>query len=154
MAGLRTSVGIWAFGPNATRFMPGGYHPEAARETILQRTQRAAEALRGVADGFEYHYPSEINDDTAPEIRKALGGMDIYCLALGLFSDPRYGLGGFIHPDRRRRAEVVETAKAGVTWPRASGRTSSSGREGKGTITTSRSTTRPPGGGSSKASRR
>ena len=115
MAGLRTSVGIWAFGPNATRFMPGGYHPEAARETMVQRTQRAAEALRGVADGFEYHYPSEINDDTASEIRKALGGMDIYCLALGLFSDPRYGLGGFIHPDRRRRAEVVETAKAGVT---------------------------------------
>ncbi len=115
MTGLRTSVGIWAFGPNATRFMPGGYHPEAARETILQRTQRAAEALRGVADGFEFHYPTEINEDNAQEIRKALGGADIYCVALGVFSDPRYGLGGFIHPDRRRRAEVAETAKAGVT---------------------------------------
>ena len=115
MAGLRTSVGIWAFGPNATRFMPRGYHPEAAQETIVQRTRRAAAALQGVADGFEYHYPTEINEDNAQEIRKALGSMDIYCLALGVFSDPRYGLGGFIHPDRRLRAEVVETAKAGVT---------------------------------------
>lgn len=114
MAGLRTSVGIWAFGPNATRFVPGGYHPEAARETVAERTRRAAAGLRGIVDGFEYHYPTEIDEETAPEIRRALGGMDIYCLALGTFSNPRYALGGFVHPDRKRRAEVVQSARAGV----------------------------------------
>lgn len=114
MAALRTSVGIWAFGPNATRFMPGGYHPEAARETMVERSQRAAAGLRGLVDGFEYHYPTEITEETAPSIRRALGEMDIYCLALGTFSNPRYGLGGFTHPDPRRRAEVVRIAKSGV----------------------------------------
>ncbi len=132
MAGLRTSVGIWAFGPNATRFMPGGYHPEAAREALVDRTRRAAAGLRGIVDGFEFHYPTEIHEDTASAIRRALGGMDIYCLALGVFSNPRYALGGFINPDRWRRAEVVRIAKAGVTlaarlgarfiiWPGAEG---------------------------------
>jgi xylose isomerase len=130
--GLRTSVGIWAFGPNATRFVPSGYHPEAARETMVDRTRRAAAGLRGVVDGFEYHYPTEINEDTQAAIRRALGGIDVYCLALGVFSNPRYALGGFINPDRWRRAEVVRIAKAGVTlagrlgahfiiWPGAEG---------------------------------
>ncbi len=109
-----TSVGIWAFGPNATRFMPGGYHPEAARETMEERSHRAAEGLRGLVDGFEYHYPTEITEETAPRIRRVLGEMDIYCLALGTFANPRYALGGFTHPDPRRRAEVVKIAKAGV----------------------------------------
>src|SRR3989442_4583294 len=130
--GLRTSVGIWAFGPNATRFVRGGYHPEAARETMIDRTRRAVSGLRGVVDGFEYHYPTEITEDSAAAIRRALGDKDIYCLALGTHSNPRYALGGFINPDRWRRAEVVRIAKAGVTlaarlgahfiiWPGAEG---------------------------------
>jgi xylose isomerase len=130
--GLRTSVGIWAFGANATRFVPGGYHPEAAKETMVDRTRRAVTGLRGVVDGFEYHYPTEITEETAPAIRRALGDMDIYSLALGTHSNPRYALGGFINPDRWRRAEVIRIAKAGVTlaarlgahfiiWPGAEG---------------------------------
>jgi len=114
-ARLRTSVGIWAFGPNATRFMPGGYHPETVKETIIDRTRRAAQGLRGLADGFEYHYPTEINEQNASAIRRTLGEMDIYCLALGTFSMPRYAQGGFINPDRARRTEVVRIAKNGIT---------------------------------------
>ena len=44
---MKTSLGIWAFGPMATRFVPGGYQPEwigepmdakaaAVRRSVLQ----------------------------------------------------------------------------------------------------------------------
>ena len=46
MKRLKNSVGIWAFGPNATRFMPEGYHPEAKGETMVERARRAAELPR------------------------------------------------------------------------------------------------------------
>ena len=35
MKRLKNSIGIWAFGSNATRFMPGGYHDETLNESIL-----------------------------------------------------------------------------------------------------------------------
>ena len=42
---VKNSVGIWAFGPNATRFVPGGYHPEAVYEDMVSRTQRVVSGL-------------------------------------------------------------------------------------------------------------
>ncbi len=30
MNAVKNSVGIWAFGPAVTRFVPAGYHPGAA----------------------------------------------------------------------------------------------------------------------------
>jgi len=53
---LKNSVGIWAFGPHATRFMPSGYHPEAKAESMVERTKRAVEGLGDLVDGFEYHW--------------------------------------------------------------------------------------------------
>jgi len=34
---VRTSLGIWALGSMATRFVPGGYQPEHAGETTVQK---------------------------------------------------------------------------------------------------------------------
>ena len=34
MARVKNGVGIWSFGPSATRFMPSGCHPEAAQENM------------------------------------------------------------------------------------------------------------------------
>lgn len=129
---LKNSVGIWAFGSNATRFVPGGYHPKEGAESMEQRTERAVAGLRDLVDGFEYHYPGEINEENLARIQRILGDKDIYCVALGLFSDPTYALGSFINPDRALRQRAIDTCKAGIDlaasikahfiiWPGAEG---------------------------------
>lgn len=114
MKRLKNSVGIWAFGPNATRFMPDGYHPEVRYETLVDRTKRAVEGLQDLVDGFEYHYPNEINEDNAEQIKKALGEKDVYILALGTFSDPRFKLGAFTNPNPKLRQENLSITKKGI----------------------------------------
>ena len=111
---LKNSVGIWAFGPNATRFMPGGYHPEAVKETMEERVTRAVDGLGELVDGFEFHYPNELNEKNLDRVREALGDKDIYCLALGIFSDPRFALGSFINPKRELRQEAISITKDGI----------------------------------------
>ena len=81
---VKNSVGIWAFGPNATRFVPAGYHPEVVHEDMVTRTKRVVAGLVDIVDGLEYHYPGEINEESVEAIKAALGPMDIYCLAAGL----------------------------------------------------------------------
>lgn len=114
MKRLKNSVGIWAFGSNATRFMPEGYHPEAKHESIIERSKRAVDGLGDLVDGFEYHYPNELNEDNAKAISKALGDKDIYALALGTFSDPQFRLGAFINPDPKLRQKNLEITKHGI----------------------------------------
>src|SRR5437588_9200245 len=91
----------------ATRFVPGGYQPEHAGETTVQRVRRAVDGLGDLIDGYEFHYPAELNEDNVDEIREALGpDHDIYCLAGGLHLDPRFGRGGLVNPDPAVRAEA------------------------------------------------
>ena len=113
---VKTSVGIWAFGPTATRFMPGGYHDEVVEETMEQRTERAARGVGALVDGFEFHYPGELNEENADRIVQIVESynQDVYALALGLFCDSRYGLGSFIHPDEGIREETVGITKKGL----------------------------------------
>ncbi|MEO6890916.1 MAG: TIM barrel protein [Ktedonobacteraceae bacterium] len=129
---VKNSVGIWAFGPNATRFVPVGYHPEVIQEDMVTRTRRVVDGLADVVDGLEYHYPGEIHEDTVEAIKVALGPMDIYCIAAGLHPDPTYKLGVFINPDATLRRQGIETLKRGVDlagtlgahfiiWPGAEG---------------------------------
>ena len=86
----RNSVGIWAFGPAVTRFVPPGYHSEAADEPMVDKTRRVAEGLSDLLDGLEYHYPGEVNEENVGEILSALGdyGMDLPVVAAGLHNDP------------------------------------------------------------------
>lgn len=114
MKRLKNSVGIWAFGAVATRFMPEGYHPETDKETMVERTERAVTGLESLADGFEYHYPGEINEDNADRINKALGDKDVYAVALGTFSNPKFADGAFINPDPELRRENMEITKRGI----------------------------------------
>ena len=114
MKRIKNSVGIWSFGANATRFMPSGYHPEAEKEDMTEKTRRVAGELGDLIDGYEFHYPGEINEDSAPGIITALGGSDLYAIALGLFSDPRYAQGSFINPDKNVREDSLAIAKRGI----------------------------------------
>jgi xylose isomerase len=118
---VKNSVGIWSFGPSTTRFMPGGYHPEVAEEDIVNKVKRVANGLGDLVDGYEFHYPGEVNEENVDKIKQALGEADIYTVALGLFSSPKYALGTFINPDERLRRESVEIAKKGVELAAAIG---------------------------------
>lgn len=41
---MKTSLGIWAFGPMVTRFVPGGYQPEHAGETTVSASGARSKA--------------------------------------------------------------------------------------------------------------
>jgi len=113
---MKTSLGIWAFGPMVTRFVPGGYKPEWANETTVERVRRAVEGLGDLIDGYEFHYPQELNEDTLDEIRDALDGHDIYCAATGLHLDPMFGRGGLVSPDPKIRSEAVKRTVAAADF--------------------------------------
>jgi xylose isomerase len=131
---LRNSVGVWAFGPAVTRFVPPGYHPEAADEPMVDKTRRVAEGLSDLLDGLEYHYPGEINEENVGEILSTLKdhGMDLPVVAAGLHNDPTYSLGAFINPDDELRRRGIDTLRRGIDlcaqvganfiiWPGAEG---------------------------------
>jgi len=92
----------------ATRFVPAGYKPELANQTTSERVRRAVEGLGDLMDGYEFHYPQELNAENLDEVRGALDGHDIYCLASGLHLDQRFGKGGLISPDPATRGEAVK----------------------------------------------
>ena len=104
---MKTSLGIWAFGSMVTRFVPGGYKPGHANETTVQRVRRAVDGLGDLIDGYEFHYPQELNEDSLDAVRDALDGHDVYCMATGLHLDPMFGRGGLVSPDPKVRAEAV-----------------------------------------------
>jgi xylose isomerase len=129
---VKNSVGIWAFGPSVTRFVPPGYHPEVTHEDMVTRTHRVVAGLSDLVDGLEYHYPGEVNEDTVDAIKAALGPMDLYCIAAGLHVDPTYKFGAFINPDPALRRQGINILKRGVDlaatlgahfiiWPGAEG---------------------------------
>ena len=114
---MKTSLGIWALGPMVTRFVPGGYRPERASETTVERVRRAVDGLGDLIDGYEFHYPQELDEDNVDEIREALGpDHDVYCLAGGLHLDPRFGRGGLTNPDPELRAEALRIAVSGAEF--------------------------------------
>jgi xylose isomerase len=130
----KNSVGVWAFGPAVTRFVPPGYHPEVAGEPMVDKTRRVAEGLSDLLDGLEYHYPGEVNEENAEEILQVLRehGMDLPVIAAGLHTDTTYALGVFVNPDYRLRRQGIDTLKRGVDlaseiganfiiWPGAEG---------------------------------
>jgi xylose isomerase len=104
---MKTSLGIWAFGTMATRFVPGGYQPQWANETTAERVRRAVAGLGALIDDYEFHYPQELSADNLDEVREALDGHGIYAVATGLHLDSKFGRGGLVNPDPAIRAEAV-----------------------------------------------
>jgi xylose isomerase len=104
---MKTSLGIWALGSMATRFVPGGYQPQWAGEPTAARVRRAVEGLGDLIDGYEFHYPQELSADNLDDVRDALDGHDVYCMATGLHLDPRFGKGGLSSPEDAVRDEAI-----------------------------------------------
>ena len=99
---MKTSLGIWAFGNMATRFNPAGYKPELSGRSTVEKVRTAVEGLGDLIDDYEFHYPQELSPDNLDEVRDALAGHGIYCIASGLHLDPRFGKGGLAHRTTRR----------------------------------------------------
>src|SRR5437016_8252726 len=104
---MKTSLGIWAFGGMATRFNPGGYKPELAGIPTVDKVRTAVEGLGDLMDDYEFHYPQELSPENLDEVRDALDGHGIYCIAAGLHLDPRFGRGGLCSPEESIRAEAL-----------------------------------------------
>jgi xylose isomerase len=97
-----------------TRFVPGGYQPEHAAESTVERVRRAVDGLGDLIDGYEFHYPNELSAENVDEIRAALGSHDIYCVCAGLHLDPRFGKGGLTSPDEATRADALRLTREGI----------------------------------------
>jgi xylose isomerase len=104
---VKTSLGIWAFGPMATRFVPGGYKPELAGQSTVERVRHAVAGLEGLIDDYEFHYPQELSPENLDAVRDALDGHGIYAICTGLHLDSRFGKGGLASPDRATREEAL-----------------------------------------------
>jgi xylose isomerase len=113
---LKTSLGIWAFGPMVTRFVPGGYQPEHTTESTTVKVRRAVEGLGDLVDGYEFHYPGELSEENLDEVRDALDGHDIYTICSGLHVDERFGKGGLTSPDAKVREEALRITRAGAEF--------------------------------------
>ncbi|HEY7421348.1 MAG TPA: TIM barrel protein [Gaiellaceae bacterium] len=111
---MKTSLGIWAFGGMATRFNPGGYKPELADVSTVDKVRTAVEGLRELIDDYEFHYPQELSRENLEAVQDALDGHGIYCLASGLHLDSRFGKGGFCSPDDATRAEALRLTREAI----------------------------------------
>lgn len=114
MKRLRNSAGIWSFGANATRFLPTGHHPAYLDEDIVTRSKRVAEGLGDWIDGYEFHYPTELNEDNLNAIEEALGAKDIYAIPLGFHSLSEFSHGSFVHPEKKKRERALLLAKKAI----------------------------------------
>jgi xylose isomerase len=129
---MKTSLGIWAFGPMVTRFVPGGYQPRWSGEPMPEKVRRAVSGLGDLIDDYEFHYPGELNRDNLDDVRAALAGHGIYCIASGLHVDPRFGKGGLTSLDDSVREEALRLCLEGaglagevgahmIVWPGGEG---------------------------------
>jgi xylose isomerase len=113
---MKTSLGIWAFGSMVTRFVPVGYKPERTDDSTVAKVRTAVGGLGDLIDGYEFHYPQELSPDNLDEVREALEGHDIYCIATGLHLDPVFGRGGLSSPDDRVRELALEQTRAAAEF--------------------------------------
>ena len=115
---MKTSLGIWAFGPMITRFVPGGYQPEHSYDTepVAEKVHRAVEGLGDLIDGYEFHYPDELSPDNLDDVKAALGDHDIYCIAGGLHLHPQFARGGLVNPDPNLRAEAQRIVREAAAF--------------------------------------
>jgi len=98
----------------ATRFNPGGYKPELVGVPTATKVRTAVEGLGDLMDDYEFHYPQELSPANLDEVRDALDGHGIYCVASGLHLDPRFGKGAFCSPDDALRADALRLTREAI----------------------------------------
>src|SRR5438094_1461220 len=98
----------------ATRFNPGGYKPELAGASTVEKVRTAVDGLGDLIDDYAFPYPPELSRENLGAVRDALDGHGIYCIASGLRLDPRFGKGGFCSPDDTTRSEALRLTREAI----------------------------------------
>ena len=114
---MKTSLGIWAFGPMVTRFVPGGYQPEHAAEPTAEKVRRAVAGLGDLIDDYEFHYPQELSEENLDEVREALDGHGIYASRRGRTSTRASAGVGSPRPTTRCAPRRCGDARGGRSSP-------------------------------------
>jgi len=99
-----------------TRFVPGGYQPQWADETMGERVARAVDGLGDLIDDYEFHYPQELSEENLDEVRRVLGEHGIYAVATGTHLNPQFGRGGLSAPDDTVRDAALAEAVAAADF--------------------------------------
>jgi xylose isomerase len=99
--------------------VPGGYHPEAAGEDMVAKTKRVVEGLGDYFDGYEYHYPGEVNEENFDAVMGALAGKALYCVPVGFHCMDEFHHGSFVNPESKKRRLAVQLAKQAVDIAKA-----------------------------------
>ena len=98
---------------NAFKIGASDYWPKKNTVTTTDLLTRAASAGLTAAD---LNYPDHFVDDTPAELSAALegNGMVLNGAAMRYYTDPRYKLGAFTHPDASVRRAAIDETKRGL----------------------------------------
>ncbi len=98
---------------NAFKIGAADYWPGKNSITTSDLLGRAATAGLTAAD---FNYPDHLVHDTPADLSRALheNGMVLNGLAMRYYTDPRYKLGAFTHPDATVRRAAIEETKRGL----------------------------------------
>ena len=98
---------------NAFKIGAADYWPGKNKITTADLLGRAATAGLTAAD---LNFPDHFVDDTPQELALALGdnGMVLNGAAMRYYTDPRYKLGAFTHPDKDVRQAAIDETKRGL----------------------------------------
>lgn len=98
---------------NAFKIGADDYWPHKNQVTSADLLARAASAGLTAAD---LNYPDHFVDDTPAELSSALkdNGMVLNGVAMRYYTDPRYKLGAFTHPDASVRRAAIDETKRGI----------------------------------------
>src|SRR5262249_54830468 len=88
--------------------------PGLAGATTVDKVRTAVEGLGELIDDYEFHYPQELSPDNLDDVRGALDGHGIYCVASGLHLDPRFGKRAMSSPDDATRAEALRLTREAI----------------------------------------
>lgn len=98
---------------NAFKIGAAAYWPGKNTVTTADLLARAASAGLNAAD---LNYPDHFVDDTPSDLKQALAenGMVLNGLAMRYYTDPRYKLGAFTHPEADVRRRAITETKRGL----------------------------------------
>ena len=113
---MKTSLGIWAFGSMATRFVPGGYQPQWAGEPTADKVRAGGGGPRRADRRLRVPLPPGALG-RQPRRRAGCARRPRHLrLASGLHLDPLFGRGGFSSPDDGVRETAIARSLEGVEF--------------------------------------
>ncbi|HIE09273.1 MAG TPA: hypothetical protein EYP65_05435 [Armatimonadetes bacterium] len=117
MTELKISTGLWVFAGPVDRFATKGYRPP----TSLREQVEMASKVEGIK-GVECHQ-SDFEEVSPSEFKKWLDDLGLQCsnVNTNVWTDPKFALGAFSHPDEGIRRQAIDEGKRAVDIARETG---------------------------------